>query len=268
MKIKNISTSIALIPEIKDSEGAGLIVQPNQEVIIYDEDAEKSPTLQGYITDHIIEVTGPDEPIESLETELLKTGGTMTGTLILYKDNSASLRLSGKDFAGVTRQSYAGVYYSDQYNSPGLGVMKTRVIQGGNEYMDYEIQSSHSILISAQDINFHDGFVKIGANKYIDFHAQADGDTVAVQQLRVTRKDETTFGDANVSAVELQSIAAPGASALPLEINTTTLAGLNVGGPLGFVGGTTITVTGSVIVFQNGVKTATMDLVAGTLVFA
>ncbi len=66
MKIKNVSTSIAVISDIKDSSGEGLTLQPNSEVIIHDEDAEKSSTLQQFITDGIITVTGTDEPLSGV----------------------------------------------------------------------------------------------------------------------------------------------------------------------------------------------------------
>ena len=68
MKIKNVSTSNLQIPEIKDSQGAGLMLSPGAEVIIYDEDAEKSPTLASYITAGYVTKTGTEEPGDSSAT--------------------------------------------------------------------------------------------------------------------------------------------------------------------------------------------------------
>jgi len=62
MKIKNVSSSILTIPEIKDDQGAGLVLSPGVEVIIYDEDAEKSPSLASYITAGYVQKTGDEEP--------------------------------------------------------------------------------------------------------------------------------------------------------------------------------------------------------------
>ena len=48
MKIKNISTSIAIIDD-KNVGGLSLTLYPTQEITIFNEDAEKSPTLKSYI---------------------------------------------------------------------------------------------------------------------------------------------------------------------------------------------------------------------------
>lgn len=61
MKIKNISNSIAIINDIRKG-GSGLTLPPNTEILIFDEDAEKSATLKLYINDGIIIKTGDEEP--------------------------------------------------------------------------------------------------------------------------------------------------------------------------------------------------------------
>jgi len=68
MKIKNVSSSNLAIPEIKDNQGAGLTLSPGAEVIIYDEDAEKSPSLASYITSGYVQKTGTEEPGDSSAT--------------------------------------------------------------------------------------------------------------------------------------------------------------------------------------------------------
>jgi len=179
---------------------------------------------------------------------------TFDGTVICKNDNSASFRLAGKDFYGADVQSYAGVYYNDQYDSPGLGIKKTRTIIGSNELMDIEIQGSHSVLLSAQDINFHDGFIKLGSNKTVDFHCYADGDTIAVKKLQVSRVDEVNFGDANTSDVEIKT------SAGPLHINDGNGLGTVMGGTL-TLDGCLITISGDNIVFSKGGKSVTLTMV-------
>ena len=61
MKVKNVSSSVAIITDMIIS-GQGLVIYPNQEVLLYDEDTEKSAVLKQYIADNIIQVTGEEEP--------------------------------------------------------------------------------------------------------------------------------------------------------------------------------------------------------------
>ena len=81
MKVKNISTSIAIITDMVIS-GQGLVIGPNQEVLLYDEDTEKSAVLKQYIADNIIQVTGDEEP------------STGVGERFVYDDTKKYLMLA------------------------------------------------------------------------------------------------------------------------------------------------------------------------------
>ena len=127
------------------------------------------------------------------------------GTMLCINDNATSLRLRGPDMNGDMVQSYAGVFYNDQYDSPGLGIKKTRVIYGSNEYMDIEIQGSHAVLLSATDDVYGDGFLKLAANAQVDIHPYASGDTIGVKRLTISRVSEANFGAANTSDVTIET---------------------------------------------------------------
>lgn len=64
MKIKNISSQTLQFLDILSPGAAGgcLILSPNAEVTIFDEDAEKSNLLKSYINDSLVQKTGSDEP--------------------------------------------------------------------------------------------------------------------------------------------------------------------------------------------------------------
>jgi len=68
MKVKNTSSSVAIITDMVTS-GQGLMIFPNQEITLYDEDTEKSAVLKQYIADGIIEVTGYTEPAAGVGKE-------------------------------------------------------------------------------------------------------------------------------------------------------------------------------------------------------
>lgn len=87
MKVKNVSSSVAIITDMVTS-GQGLIVPPDAEIIIHDEDAEKSPVLQQYISDGIIEITGSDEGLSgAIDADTLAALDTQVNN-VLYVDKN------------------------------------------------------------------------------------------------------------------------------------------------------------------------------------
>ena len=117
-----------------------------------------------------------------------------------YKDNAASLRVSGVDINGKYVQSYSGVYHNDSYDTNGL--LDTRFITGGNEDMDLEIQSSNALLISAVGENTS-GFAKIAARTNVVFNLRDEADQDSPKQLILDRVDTGTVGSANTSDVNV-----------------------------------------------------------------
>lgn len=261
MKIKNATANEVLIigPGSPTNEswlpaGKELVLLPGEEKILLDEDVEKSAGIAALLTSGKLTNMGPQEPTDGTPVnDDTQSGKRFEGTSVFYKNNATSFRLAGKNFLGIDVQSYAGVFYNDQFDSPGLGVKKTRTIIGSNEDMDIEIQGSHAVLISAQDINFHDGFIKMGANRTVDFHCYADGDTIAVKKMQVSRMDEATYGDANTSDVEIRT------SDGPLHINDSNGKGIVVGGTC-VLDGVTISISGDNVVFTKGAKSATVTM--------
>ena len=61
MKIKNVSNSIVVVHDLFDN-GVNLILRPDEEKLLYNEDTEKSSALKQYITDEIIEIISDAEP--------------------------------------------------------------------------------------------------------------------------------------------------------------------------------------------------------------
>lgn len=139
--------------------------------------------------------------------DVFQVGATgNNGTIIGYAEDVSSFRLAGLNYiseGGTYVQSYAGVFGNDQFDSPGLGLKKTRVIYGSNEDMDIEIQGSNAVLISATDDAIGLGFVKIAANAQVDIHPYASGDTIGVKRLTISRVSTANFGAANTSDVTL-----------------------------------------------------------------
>ncbi len=99
MKIKNVSNSIVTISDLPGGEtGQGLTLQPGAEILIFDEDAEKSSQLAGLMTASIISKLSGEEPQDSspaadpadaaaaqalAAAALPKSGGTMTGAIAM-----------------------------------------------------------------------------------------------------------------------------------------------------------------------------------------
>lgn len=98
MKIKNVSTSNIIIPEIKDAQGSGLLLSPGAEVEIYDEDAERSSTLATYLTQGLITKTGTSEPLDGTgvgDTDVAAMAAmvpALTATIASLQGDVASLQ--------------------------------------------------------------------------------------------------------------------------------------------------------------------------------
>ena len=104
MKIKNISNSNIMIPEIKTSQGSGLSLSPGAEVEIYDEDAEKSSSLATYIADGLISKTGSSEPLDSsgaADTAVAATATTVSALLLTVASLQSDLALAQGDIASL-----------------------------------------------------------------------------------------------------------------------------------------------------------------------
>jgi hypothetical protein len=144
--------------------------------------------------------------------------------IITYAENASSRALRGLSFVGASVQTYEGIYSNDQFDSPGVGLLKTRMIYGSNEDVDIEVQGSHAVLISATDDAFGVGYVKVAANAGVQIMPYASGDTVPAQYLRVTRVSEASFGAANTSEVGIQVGAKVGVTpgCLHLNLGSTT----------------------------------------------
>jgi hypothetical protein len=73
MKIKNKSTSVVVLPDLRFCDPRGFVqigvrLLPGQEIVVFDEDAERSVSLLGLIADGVIEKTGEEEPLELVAT--------------------------------------------------------------------------------------------------------------------------------------------------------------------------------------------------------
>jgi hypothetical protein len=146
------------------------------------------------------------------------------GKIWAYAENVSSRAMRGLSFVGGVVNNYEGVFSNDQFDSPGVGLLKQRVIYGSNEDLDLELQGSHAVLISATDDVYGVGYVKISANAGVQIMPYASGDTVPAQYLRVTRVSEAAFGAANTSEVGVQVASKVGTvpGCLHLNLGSTT----------------------------------------------
>jgi len=115
MKIKNVSTSNVIISDIKIN-GAGLSLAPDVEVLIFDEDAEKSPNLKQFIADGVITKTGDEEPTTGVADadapalvtahSALTTGvhGVAGGTIAKVADIAVDANLSAEGQDAITKR--------------------------------------------------------------------------------------------------------------------------------------------------------------------
>lgn len=99
MKIKNISNSIITIQDLPGAQGgAGLILPPGAEALIYDEDAEKSTQLASLMTAGLISKMSAAEPsdgginADASQTELLSLNDFTSYFNVHIKDFLIDLR--------------------------------------------------------------------------------------------------------------------------------------------------------------------------------
>jgi hypothetical protein len=170
--------------------------------------------------------------------------------IITYAENASSRALRGLSFTGASVQTYEGIYFNDQFDSPGVGLLKTRMIYGSNEDVDIEMQGSHAVLVSATDDAFGVGYVKVAANAQVWIEPFASGDTESVHYLQVSRVTTANFGAANTSEVTVSAKAKAGGVNGNLHLNY----GVTTGG----VGIVSLTTTQ---------KDAIATKVAGTIVY-
>lgn len=145
-------------------------------------------------------VTLPDAGTNS--SFILSEGITQTinGTLVTNKDNATSFRLAGPDFNSNPYQSYAGIFYNNDYDTTGTS--KTRVIFGANTGADLDLQAPGQVRLDATDPG---GYVRIASIGQVELHMMANTDVQDTQFLRVGRVDEVTVGNANQSDVTLNN---------------------------------------------------------------
>ena len=71
MQIKNVSSSIVSIYDLVDSTGRkGITLNPGQEILVYDEDAERSGALIDFMKRGLIQKIGDIEPKEDQNVEI------------------------------------------------------------------------------------------------------------------------------------------------------------------------------------------------------
>jgi len=113
MKIKNNTSGIIAINDMGGGQsGQSLILQPGAEVVVYDEDAEKSPSLASYLTSGAITKTGTEEPstgtpVENQpevigEHQIIITGAAPTAGMVLVAISAtgAQWRVGGSGTQG------------------------------------------------------------------------------------------------------------------------------------------------------------------------
>jgi hypothetical protein len=105
MKIKNISSSNIILSDIKDAGGRETYVYAGQEVVIYDEDAEKSGSLRQYILDGYIIKIGDEEPGEGSGVEIEKADKIIDW--IISRDQAIQFT---DPINGTIENDYAGVH--------------------------------------------------------------------------------------------------------------------------------------------------------------
>jgi len=139
MKIKNISSSIISINDLLDRETKQPItLDLNEEMIIYDEDAEGSSTLKRYIDGGYIQVTGKEEPVE---IEDIVGGGEERDTYLVKKTllgADVAIQFTPVNGAG-NDNAYAGAINTDKDI--------TLAITNGNGGIDY-VNSTATIVVS------------------------------------------------------------------------------------------------------------------------
>jgi len=125
--------------------------------------------------------------LENDEGYVKEVGATqLNGTLITYNDQASSFRLKGvcdsDDYSGDDGvydsecQSYSGVFYNDAYDDTGSSKSRTtRTVFGSNSGMDFEIQGSNDVRITAVDNNNLGAEVRIAASGDVKIHADVTG---------------------------------------------------------------------------------------------
>lgn len=98
MKIKNVTNGVVAISDLPGANGnKGLTLQPQAEVLLFDEDAEKSTELASLMTAGVVSKLSNEEPADSspnadpstaataivAAAALPKSGGTMTGPIAM-----------------------------------------------------------------------------------------------------------------------------------------------------------------------------------------
>lgn len=148
MKIKNISTSNVIITDMI-SKGQSLIIYPNQEMTLFDEDTEKSSVLKQYITDGVIQKVGEEEP------------GTGAGELFVYDDTKKFLELAKNFQLAPTERRNEDYSYMFRIDD-GVGMMT-----GGVSQKSYVIGVSVTRpLGSAATLDSNDAIIKGSYSNY------------------------------------------------------------------------------------------------------
>jgi len=131
---------------------------------------------------------------------------TVQGTIIGYKDNATSARVSGPQDAsegGADVQSYSGIFHNVGYDT--IGTLKTRFITGGNLEMDVVLISPHQLQLVAADNTQSDGQIYLASKTDIVFNMRAEAEDSAGAQLVFDRVSTGTTGSGNTSDVKISA---------------------------------------------------------------
>lgn len=157
MKVKNTSSSVAIITDMVTS-GQGLVIGPGQEILLYDEDTEKSSVLKQYITDGIIEVTGDAEPDSGVGERFvyddtkkylsLAENLNISPTVRWNEDYGYILRINdtvGVMTGGLNKKTYAiGVSVTRPPTAPATGDSNDATVRAA--YSNYAVNDLNFIM--------------------------------------------------------------------------------------------------------------------------